>query len=80
MLANHYQHLLQMCLTAVAADMNNYCPANSSTEVAGQFPSHACLSFYTSCKSAKAQAEVRAGEQVSGDQLFMSAVIVGIKT
>jgi len=48
LLANLYQHLLEKCLTAGAADMNrpNYCPVNSSTQVAGQFPSQAYLFFY----------------------------------
>ena len=47
LLANLYQHLLEKCLTAGAADMNrpNYCPVNSSTQVAGQFPSQAYLFF-----------------------------------
>src|SRR6218665_7256 len=33
LLANLYQHLLEKCLTAGAADMNRptYCPVNSST-------------------------------------------------
>src|SRR6218665_3546386 len=44
LLSNLYQHLLEEYLTA-AADMNrpNYCPVNSSTQVAGQFPSQAYL-------------------------------------
>src|SRR6218665_2266105 len=48
LLANLYQHLLEKCLTAGAADMNrpNYCPVNSSTQVAGQFPSQAYLFVY----------------------------------
>src|SRR6218665_2891988 len=48
LLANLYQHLLVKCLTAGAADMNrpNYFPVNSSTQVAGQFPSQAYLFFY----------------------------------
>jgi len=46
-----------VCLTAGVADMNNYCPVNSTTQVDGQFPCQAYLSAYTSCKSAKAQAE-----------------------
>src|SRR6218665_3837714 len=54
---------------------NYYCPVNSSTQVAGQFPCQAYLSVYTICKYAKP----RAGQQVSKDQLFKSAVIVGIK-
>ena len=29
---------LKLCLTAGAADVNNYCPVNPSTQVAGQFP------------------------------------------
>src|SRR6218665_1203894 len=43
-----YLHLLEECLTAGAADMNrpNYCPVNSSTQVAGQFPSQAYLFVY----------------------------------
>src|SRR6218665_3840994 len=47
LLANLYQHLLEKCLTTGAADMNrpNYCPVNSSTQVAGQFPSQAYLFF-----------------------------------
>src|SRR6218665_1167814 len=55
--ANHYQHRLRVCLTAVAADMNIYCPVNSSTQVAGQFSCQAYLSIYTNCKFSKAQAE-----------------------
>src|SRR6218665_221768 len=41
LLANLYQHLLEECLAAGAADMNgpNYCSVNSSTQIAGQFPS-----------------------------------------
>src|SRR6218665_51377 len=48
LLANLYQHLLEEYLTAGAADMNrpNYCPVNSSTQVAGQFPSQAYLFVY----------------------------------
>jgi len=71
LLANLYQHLLQECHTAGAADMNNYCPLNSSTQVAGQFLSQAYLFVYTvNCKSAKPWA----GQQVSGDHLFNSSV------
>src|SRR6218665_1363269 len=40
-------------------------------EVTSQFPCKVYLSVYTSCKSAKAEVEVWAGQQVSGDQLFM---------
>jgi len=43
LLASCYQHMLKVCLTAGAADMNNYCPVNSSTLVAGQFPCQAYL-------------------------------------
>src|SRR6218665_1393815 len=48
LLVNLYQHLLEKCLTAGAAEMNrpNYCPVNSSTQVAGQFPSQAHLFVY----------------------------------
>src|SRR6218665_3519594 len=58
LLANHSQHLLQISLTA--PDMNICCPANSSTHVAGQFPCQTYLQVFT--QSAKAQAEVRAGQ------------------
>src|SRR6218665_3846952 len=53
LLANLYQHLLEKCLTAGAADMNrpNYCPVNSSTQVAGQFPSQAYLFVYIISKA-----------------------------
>src|SRR6218665_3235959 len=53
LLANLYQHLLEECLTAVAADMNrpNYCPVNSSTQVAGQSPSQAFLFVYIISKA-----------------------------
>jgi len=64
----------------VAADMDNYGPVNSSTQIAGQFLLQVYLSVYTRCTFAKAQAEVLACQQVSGDQLSMSAVIVGTKT
>jgi len=39
-----YQHLLEECLTAGAADMNrpNYCPVNSITQVAAFLP----ISFF----------------------------------
>ena len=49
LLANLYQHLLEECLTAEAADMNrpNYCPVNSSIQVAGQ----AYLFVYTICNA-----------------------------
>jgi len=52
------QHLLEECLTARAADMNrpNYCLVNSSTQVAGQFPSEAYLFVYTISKSTKPRA------------------------
>jgi len=71
-----------VCLTAGAADMNNYCPVNSRTQIAGQFPGKAYmyLSIYTSCESAKAQAGFWAGQQVSEDQLCMSVVRGVIKT
>jgi len=48
LLANLYQHLLEKCLIAGAADMNrpNYCPVNSSTQVAGKFPSQAYVFVY----------------------------------
>jgi len=61
--------------------MNNLadCPMKSSTKVAGQFPYQAYLSIYPSCKYSKAETDVRTYQQVSEDQLFMSAVIVGIK-
>ena len=70
LLANLYQHLLEECLTADAADMNrpNYCPVNSSTQVAGQFPSQAYLFVYTISKSPKPGA----GQQVSGDPFYSS--------
>ena len=71
-LVNHYQHLLEVCLKTVAADMSNYCPVNSSTQVAVQFPCQAYLSVYTISKPVKP----RAGQQVFGDQLFKSAVTV----
>src|SRR6218665_3765260 len=73
LLANLYQHLLEECLTAGAADMNrpNYCPVNSSTQVAGQFPSQVYLFVYIISKSLKPGA----GQQVSGDYLFKSSVI-----
>src|SRR6218665_1362870 len=73
LLANLYQHLLEECLTAGAADMNrpNYCPVNSSTQFAGQFPSRAYLFVYIISKSPKPGA----GQQVSGDHLFKSSVI-----
>src|SRR6218665_2003996 len=58
LLVNIYQHLLEECLTAGAADMNNYCPVNSSTQVAGQFLSQAYLFIYTICKSAKSLGQV----------------------
>jgi len=53
LLVNLYQHLLEECLTAGAADMNrpNYCPVNSIKQVAGQFPSEAYLFVYTISKS-----------------------------
>jgi len=76
LLVNHCQHLIEVCLKGGSADMSNYCTGNSSTQVAGQFPCQAYLSVFTICKSAKP----RAGEQVSGDNLFKSAVIVGFKT
>jgi len=38
LLVSHYQHLLEVCLKAGAADMSNYCPVNSNSQVAGQFP------------------------------------------
>src|SRR6218665_2930580 len=52
-LANLYQHLLEECLTAGAADMNkpNYFPVTSSTQVAGQFPSQAYLFVYIISKA-----------------------------
>src|SRR6218665_992399 len=55
LLANLYQHLLEKCLTGGAANMNrpNYCPVNSSTQVAGQFPSQAYLFVYIISKSPK---------------------------
>ena len=53
LLANLYKQLLEECLTAGAADMNNYCPVNSRTQVAGQFPSQAYLFVYIICKSAR---------------------------
>src|SRR6218665_3298447 len=73
LLANLYQHLLEECLTAGAADMNRpkYCPVNSNTQVAGQFPSQAYLFVYIISKSQKPGA----GQQVSGDLLFKSSVI-----
>src|SRR6218665_1756254 len=55
--------------------MNNYCPVNSGTQVAGQFPCEAYLSVYTSCKackSAKAQAEVQA--KASASQQFSKSL------
>jgi len=52
-LANRYQHLLQVCLTAGAADVNSYCPVNSSTQVAGQFSCQRYLSVYTSLQICK---------------------------
>ena len=52
LLANPYQHLLEECLTAGAADMNNYCPVNSShAQVAGQFLCQAYLFVYTICNA-----------------------------
>ena len=54
--------------------MHNYCQVNSSTQVADEFPCQAYLSVYASCKSAKDQVGVRAGQHVSGDQLFMSTL------
>src|SRR6218665_3637088 len=73
LLANLYQHLLEECLTAGAADMNrpNYCPVNSSTQVAGHFPSQAYLFVYIISKSPKPAT----GQQVSGDHLFKSWAI-----
>ena len=46
LLGNHNQHLLQVCLTAGAADMHNYCLVNSSTQVAGEYSCQAYLSVY----------------------------------
>ena len=73
LLVNLYQHLLEECLTAGAADMNrpNYCPVNLITQVAGQFPSEAYLFVYTIFKSTMP----RASQHVSGDHLFKSSVI-----
>ena len=73
LLVNLYQHLLEECLTAGAADMNrpNYCPVNSITQVAGQFPSEAYLFVYTISKSTTPWAS----QHVSGDHLFKSSVI-----
>jgi len=55
LLANLPIILLQLCLTAGGADINIYCPVNSSTQVAGHFLCQPSLSVYTSCKSAKAE-------------------------
>ena len=46
LLAEHYQYLLQVCLTAGAADMRNYCLVNSSAQVAGEYSCQAYLSVY----------------------------------
>jgi len=50
----------------LAADMNNYCPVNSSTQVAGQCPYQAFLSVYASCKSAVSLSFWRPAIHVSG--------------
>jgi len=68
--ANHYQHLLEESLTAGVADMNNYCPVNSSTQVAGQVPSQAylfCLHNLQICKASGRSASLwRPSIQVIG--------------
>src|SRR6218665_3371965 len=75
LLANLYQHLLEECLTAGAADKNRhkgYCPVNSITQVAaGQFPSEAYLFV---CPISKSTTPL-ASQHVSGDHLFKSSVI-----
>src|SRR6218665_2674013 len=71
LLANLYQHLLEKCLTAGAADMNrpNYCPVNSSTQVDGQFPSQAYLFVYIISKAWGRSASLwRPSIQVIGHQ------------
>ena len=45
----------------------NYCPVNSITQIAGQFPSEAYLFIYTISKSTTP----RAGQHVSGDHPFI---------
>src|SRR6218665_3278366 len=49
--------------------MNNYCPVNSSTQVAGQFPSQAYLFVYKICKaSGRSVSPWRPSIQVIGHQ------------
>src|SRR6218665_4156454 len=62
--------------TVVAVDKNNYrliyCPANSSSQVAGQFPYTKLTCMFTQAGNLqKAQAVVRACQQVSGDVYYI---------
>jgi len=82
LLANLYQHLLEEFLAAGAAGMNkpNYCPVNSSTQVAGQFPSQAYLFVYTICNASGRSASLwRPSIQVIGHQ-DMKQMFIGQQT
>jgi len=59
LLVNIYQHLLEECLTAGAADMNNYCPVNSSTQIAVQFVAQALTFLFTQSANLQSLGQVR---------------------
>jgi len=69
LLVHHYQHLLEVCLKAGAADMSTIQTHRSLVS----FPVKLTCLFTQS-------ANLQAGQEVSGDHLFKSSVIVGIKT
>jgi len=65
---------------AVAADMNKLFSEFKYTDRWSVSLPSSYLCVYKGWKSAKAQAEIWAGQQISGGQLFMSAVIAVTKT